>query len=201
LPKDLVWFTTNASVDHPNIKALPIGITDYCGYSPYRSIIGDSRQLKNYIDAQPRTEKNLVLMNFNDNSNALHRSLVRLRFQNKEFVTVDKYSADEVGYMNYVQSLRSHPFCLAPRGNGIDTHRMWESLYAGCIPIVQKARALRDFNELPIFFVDRWEDACDESVLKDVRDQYYERKWDLRKLTLSYWYQHIYSLAGYSLAG
>jgi hypothetical protein len=196
LPKDLLWFTTNANVDRPNIKALPIGITDYCGYSPYHSIIGDTRKFKSYIDAQPRTEKNLVLMNFNDHTNALYRSTVRSLFKNKEFVTVDEYSADDIGYMNYVRGLRSHLFCLAPRGNGIDTHRMWESLYAGCIPIVQKARALRDFNELPIFFVDRWEDACDESVLKDVRDRYYQKKWDLRKLTLSYWFQQICSFAG-----
>ena len=25
----------------------------------------------------------------------------------------------------------------APRGNGLDTHRLWEALYLGCVPIVQ----------------------------------------------------------------
>jgi hypothetical protein len=35
LPRNLVWFTTNANINHHCIKALPIGITDYCGYTPY----------------------------------------------------------------------------------------------------------------------------------------------------------------------
>jgi hypothetical protein len=191
LPKRFVWFTTNANVDHPNIKALPIGLTDYCGYSPYHAIIGDSAKFKRHINAWPRTEKNLVLMNFNDRTNFLYRSEVRATFKDHTFVTVGSNSLDELGYLKYVQSLRSHPFCLAPRGNGIDTHRIWECLYAGCIPIVQKTRALREFSDLPILFVDRWTDVCDPAVLYNVRDQYYGRKWDLQKLTLSYWYLHI----------
>ena len=65
----LVWLTTNAAnLDHPKIRALPIGLTDYCDYSPYHWIIGDSEKFKSYIDAQPRTEKNLVLMNFNEST-------------------------------------------------------------------------------------------------------------------------------------
>jgi len=59
---------------------------------------------------------------------------------------------------------------------------------------VQKVIALRDFNDLPIFFVDKWEDAADQTVLNRIRDEYYQKKWDLRKLTLSYWYQYICEL-------
>jgi hypothetical protein len=195
LPNGLVWLTTNANLDHPKIRALPIGLTDYCGYSPYHSIIGDSENFKSYIDAQPRTEKNLVLMNFNDSTNPSYRLPVRSLFKDKNFVTTDAYSPDKIGFAKYAQGLRSHPFCLAPRGNGIDTHRVWECLYAGCIPIVQKTLALREFGDLPIFFIDQWEDACNSNVLNDIRNQYSQRNWDLRKLTLSYWYQYICKLA------
>ena len=190
LPK-LVWLTTNANLDHDRIRALPIGITDYCGYSPYHSIIGDTENFRNLMDGQQRTQKNLVLMNFNDHTNFDVRSHVRSLFKDKDFVTTDPYTADSTGYARYVQGLRSHPFCLAPAGNGIDTHRIWECLYAGCIPIVQKVPALRDFNDLPIFFVNRWQEACDAAVLNRIRDEYYQRKWDLRKLTLSHWYQYV----------
>lgn len=198
LPKDLIWLTTNANVVHNQIKALPIGITDYCGYSPYHAIIGDTETFKRHIDEHPRTEKNLVLMNFNDRTNSTVRKHVRSLFQLKDFVTIDAYAADATGYAQYVRGLRSHPFCLAPKGNGIDTHRIWEALYAGCIPIVQKVTALCDFNDLPILFVDSWEEACDAARLIRFRDEYYHRTWDLRKLTLSYWYHYVCNLIGIS---
>jgi hypothetical protein len=194
LPRGLVWLTTNANVDCDRIKALPIGIADFCGYSPYHSIIGDTQKLKDFIDGWARTETKLVLMNFNDSTNLPLRSQVRALFTDKKFVTSSTYSADATGYAQYIQALRSHPFCLAPRGNGIDTHRIWECLYAGCIPIVHRVIAFKDFSDLPIFFIDRWEDVCDEGRLIRIRDEFYQRTWDLRMLTLSYWYRHICGL-------
>jgi len=196
LPKDLVWLTTNANLDHPRVKAFPIGITDYCGYSPWHLIIGDTGKFKSYIDEQPRTQKNLVLMNFNDSTSFPVRSHVRSLFKNMTFVTADPFSQNAAGYARYVKGLRSHVFCLAPRGKGIDTHRLWECLYAGCIPVVEKTVALRDFSDLPIFFVDRWEDALDENVLNRVCDEFYRKKWNLQKLTLSYWFRHVCRLLG-----
>jgi Exostosin family len=199
-PETIMWLTTNANVIHPRIQAFPIGITDYCGYSPYHAVIGDTEKLKNHIDSQPRTQKNLVLMNFNDYTNLQIRFPVRKIFEGKDFVTSDTYAPSAAGYTKYVQGLRSHPFCLSPRGNGIDTHRTWECLYAGCIPIVQKTDALREFKDLPILFVDQWRDVSDASILIKIRDEYYQKKWDLRKLTLSYWYQYICKLLGTELS-
>ena len=39
-------------------------------------------------------------------------------------------------YDEYVNELTTYRFCLCIRGNGIDTHRFWESLYLGVIPVV-----------------------------------------------------------------
>jgi SEC-C motif-containing protein/exostosin family protein len=193
LPSDLIWLTTNANLVHNKIQAFPIGITDYCGYTPYHQIIGDTELFKSHVETQQRTQKNLVLMNFNDRTNLRVRSPVRSFFSNKKFVTDDTYSADATGYTKYIQGLRSHPFCLAPRGNGIDTHRIWECLYAGCIPIVQKHLALRDFSDLPILFIEHWEDI-NESFLNGTLKEFNQKKWDLRRLTLSYWYKYIRGL-------
>ena len=185
-----MWFTTNANLTHERIKAFPIGVTDYCGYSPYHAIIGDTQKFKELVDTCPRTETSLVLLNFRDGTHD-DRAIVRALFAAKSFATTAAYTRDEAGYASYVQGLRSHAFCLAPRGAGIDTHRIWEALYAGCIPIVQRAQALNDFADLPIFFVDDWVQAADEAVLTKVRDDFRARTWDLRKLTLSYWFNEV----------
>ena len=39
-------------------------------------------------------------------------------------------------YKTYLTTLSSHRFSLCVRGNGIDTHRFWESLYLGVIPVI-----------------------------------------------------------------
>jgi hypothetical protein len=39
-------------------------------------------------------------------------------------------------YSEYLMDLANHKFCLCIRGNGIDTHRFWESLYLGTIPVI-----------------------------------------------------------------
>jgi len=39
-------------------------------------------------------------------------------------------------YKEYVNELSLYRFCLCIRGNGLDTHRFWESLYLGVIPVI-----------------------------------------------------------------
>ena len=56
---------------------------------------------------------------------------------------------------NYFIELKKHKYAICPRGNGIDTHRLWECLYLDVIPIV----ILSDFvniNNLPIIILNNW---------------------------------------------
>ena len=39
-------------------------------------------------------------------------------------------------YKEYLEELAQYRYCLCVRGNGLDTHRFWEALYLGVIPIV-----------------------------------------------------------------
>jgi hypothetical protein len=52
-----------------------------------------------------------------------------------------------------------HRFILCPRGAGIDTHRFWESLYRGSIPIVLKSNWSETLShyDIPFIQVDAWE--------------------------------------------
>jgi hypothetical protein len=57
-------------------------------------------------------------------------------------------------------ALRAHRFVLAPRGNGVDTHRFWEALYADAIPVTRASawsRAIRAAG-LPLIEVDDWDE-------------------------------------------
>jgi len=61
-------------------------------------------------------------------------------------------------------------FVACPRGNGVDTHRVWESLYRGSIPIVLDnpwSQSL-DYLKLPILRIPAWT----KDNLVEVLDKY-----------------------------
>ena len=58
-------------------------------------------------------------------------------------------------YSRYAKQFR---WIACPQGNGIDTHRFWESLYRGCIPIVKKSHwsTSLKFYDIPMAELDQW---------------------------------------------
>jgi hypothetical protein len=58
----------------------------------------------------------------------------------------------------YHQIANRYRYISAPRGNGMDTHRFWESLYLGSIPIVKYSLWAEQVAEtgVPIFKISDW---------------------------------------------
>ena len=44
--------------------------------------------------------------------------------------------SNSLPFSDYLKDLATHRFCLCVRGNGLDTHRFWEALYLGVVPVV-----------------------------------------------------------------
>jgi hypothetical protein len=66
----------------------------------------------------------------------------------------------------YSRIASQHRFVACPRGAGIDTHRFWETLYRGSVPIVEKsdwAANLRNYA-IPCLEIDSWADLPHESL-------------------------------------
>ena len=72
------------------------------------------------------------------------------------------YKKNEI--FEYENDLRISNFVLCPQGNGIDTHRIWESLYCGSIPIVEDHIGFDQFKNLPIMFVDDFYKISEKSL-------------------------------------
>jgi hypothetical protein len=72
----------------------------------------------------------------------------------------------------------------------VDTHRLWETLYMGSIPIVQDDIVHRDWNDLPILFVKDWTDVTEERLL-NTAVEFASRDWNWSKLKASYWITKI----------
>ena len=59
---------------------------------------------------------------------------------------------------DYAAIAQKHRFVAAVRGNGVDTHRLWESFYRGIWPIVQKDSwsSSLDYLNLPVLKINKW---------------------------------------------
>ena len=186
-----VWFCVNKQTDRPNVFSLPLGITNNTNESDLHAIYGD---LDSMIQVMGETVayKNLVYMNFNINTYPSERQRVWDLFQDLEYVTKGETVNTIEGRTQFLREIKAHTFVLCPRGNGIDTHRLWETLYMGSIPILRRDIAYAEFTDLPICFVDHWEEIT-PMFLESEKERIYNQTWNMDKLKIGYWIHKIES--------
>jgi hypothetical protein len=91
---------------------------------------------------------------------------------------------------NYPEELARHRFVCCPPGNGLDTHRMWEALYMGTIPVVLRNPVTEAFADLPIVAVSDFAEVTLPFLQKEYEElSRREFAWD--KLKLSYWARQL----------
>jgi hypothetical protein len=138
----------------------------------------------------PKTEIFTVYMNFRANTHS-ERTIVYDLFKDKEWVTVRQSNSTIDGRKLFLQEIRSSKFVLCPRGNGVDTHRLWETLYMGSIPIVKRHVALDEFLDLPICWISEWEEVTKEFLEKEYFRITVKKDWNYDKLKIGYWKNRI----------
>lgn len=177
LPHNLVyWFAQNLNFKHPQVSPLPIGLEN-THWHP--------NKIPMMMKAKPFFNRKIkVFGQFNTETYPKERcALVRLMSDN---IMSDWYPArNGVAFDHYLNNLLNYQYCFCPRGNGIDTHRIWECLYMGCIPVV-KAHITHMFpdSDLPIYFVKEWDDFYNWFLWN-------KGNFDSPMLTMTYWKNKI----------
>jgi hypothetical protein len=83
-----------------------------------------------------------------------------------------------------------YAFVLSPAGNGPDTHRLWEALVLGCIPIVRRNFLSQFLSDLPVIVVEDWREITAEFLERSFADMW-ARRFNFGKLYLEYWRRAI----------
>lgn len=91
----------------------------------------------------------------------------------------------KMNYQEYFIELKRHKYAICPRGNGLDTHRLWECLYLDVIPIMLKEDSV-NIDNLPIIYLEKWSDLDISNLDNLVKF----KDMKLSKLTMSY-YDHL----------
>jgi hypothetical protein len=180
-------YSINSNSSSKNTLGLPLGITNDCDDSPIHKILGNLEMMREvYLEKSKDTfRKNLVLLNINKTTHP-ERSYVFDKFSKESYVTVSLPDVSMEGRKKYLIDIASHDFVLCPRGNGIDTHRLWETLYMERIPIVIYTDAHASFIGLPILFINSW-DELNENFLREKLIEIKSKKWMWNKVYLDYW--------------
>jgi len=120
------WYSTNVNYENSKLIPIPLGLAN--GYSP------KNLNKKNYANLQKEKNKiEKIYINFEQNTNYFHRIKLKKKLRNKDFVFIEN---KKLTLEKYINDLSSYKFILCPWGNGLDSHRIWESLYAGSKPII-----------------------------------------------------------------
>lgn len=81
-----------------------------------------------------------------------------------------------------------HKFIAVPRGNGVDTHRLWECLYRGSIPILLRNEWSRSISQLglPVLLVDEWSNNSIIEAMNSCKFERFDPK-EFEVLWLKFW--------------
>jgi hypothetical protein len=183
-------FGTNCAVVRGISQCLPLGLTNLCDDSPIHKIMGLTTPFIEVLedDSSPHSFNNSVLLSFNKQTAEKQRVALYNQFHKQSCVTTFTLDYSVAGRLAYLQSIRDHDFVLCPQGNGRDTHRLWETLYLGSIPIV-KRRDMPEglLNLFPIWIVNDWSEALNPDTRATARENLLKHDWDENRLRQSYW--------------
>ena len=136
------FFCQNLSLQHPKANILPIGIANSIWKHGSLDILKKVLYKKYKYKKQEK-----IYVNFNEKTypfRKIYKS--QIKNLNNPYINLQENNLD---YEEYLEELIQHKYSFCPRGNGLDTHRFWECIYLGVIPIIidNKDTCGKDFVE------------------------------------------------------
>jgi len=149
-------YAENCEIQDPMITQLPLGfVVDNTPTAPPKK-----PSKKNHI-----CYVNLGLYNDRELQFIMCRSL-RMdcidHFKKKKFALVEEGIPHEL----FMKRLRESKFVLCPMGYGIDTHRFYETLFVGSIPIVMTSGLDPLYKKFGALIVQSWDEVTEELLEK-----------------------------------
>ena len=188
IPNLKIWFGQNINCNSNRIKSIPIGLENTKNWTKF------SKKDLLYKASQTKTKPNkLAYANFSFYTNPIERGECYYLVKNSNFVT-DRCSNNVVQeeYENWINEVLDHYYVLCPSGNGIDTHRFWETLYLGRIPITKRNLNTRFYEDLPALYIDDWSELTEDLLISKL-DWFKEKKnFNFEKLKMNYWKKIIF---------
>lgn len=178
--KLLAWFGQNYDgTPHPKMHPIPIGLANaHWKHGKFQKL--------HEIQKLNLSKKHLAYMNISIQTFANERKLAYEALIQAPFCRAKSNRP----YEKFLKDIATAHFTISPRGNGLDTHRLWEALYLGSIPIVKTSSLDPLYENLPILIIQNWE-SLTEAYLNEKIQEIRQRQHDLSPLMIDYWINQI----------
>lgn len=172
------WYSINAMHKTKDLIPIPIGLSNN-HYS--KNLTKEHFSKINPLEFNNKIEK--LYVNFEVNTNFNERYKLIKFFKNKPWAEIE---TNKLSLDNYLQNLNKYKYILCPPGNGLDTHRMWETLYAESIPVIKNDRTYGAASNLATFQIDNFYKLS----IKNLNDYQY-KTMNRDQLSSDYWFKKI----------
>lgn len=184
-----VW-ATNLTFRSQKFSSIPLGLTNFCDDSPAHPILGDQRTIASAIN-NSSARKNRIYANHSAATSSKYRGNLEHVLRYSKRVTRGKYDLSHRGREKYLIDMIEHGFVLCPRGNGLDTHRLFETLCVGAVPILLRSEVpiwLRLLPTKSFLEIDNWLEI--DNLDLDVELEYLEPV-EAEILTSHFWINKV----------
>lgn len=194
----LKCYCWNKPYSHDKLYAIPIGL-NYDRH--YNSII------KSLSYKEPTNlDKKLLFACFNPDIESRKKLFTLLNYNLKNICDMvdnipplntyykESYADGQIRIQvtspHFYNNYKKYKFTLSPRGWGEDTHRTWEALYMGCIPIVLSSVIDELYLDLPVLVINDWTEITEDFLNEHyaiIEEKKLNNKYNMNKLNMSYW--------------
>lgn len=202
-PKIKHVFAQNCTIsNHPKVTQIPIGV-DFHTLAFGKNHFGErktscqqqeSKLLACKTLGQSITKSMLVFGDFHLNDTARAKSESRTEIyqrlkNNPCMYFIEKPLPRTQLWLKKI----NYAFSICPHGNGLDTHRIWEDLILGLIPITKTSPLDPLYSQFPIVIVQNWDEITPENLEKWYQEKIseFDKEEVKEKLTQKYWLKLI----------
>ena len=201
IPNIKKWYTKNACIVHSKLRPIPIGpkmqwyttqfqgedvtnhyriFNEFC-VNPGERLYSGKKENFLYINFAQTTRNPLYSPHKNIRTDCL-KQLAKTGLTEKQ---------PSSNFEKYIELLSKYKFSISPPGRGIDTHRAWESLLVGTIPIMLSSAIDSMFDDLPVIIVKSYNEVNKEFLEKKYTQLISNKNYNFEKLYTNYWIDEI----------
>ena len=128
----------------------------------------------------------LLYVGINENSHEERKGLTK-KFLDETWATVE---TGRVDFETYLDRMWRCKFVLCPRGNAIDCHRNWETIYMRRVPVMKRTPFLEElYKDYQVLFVDDYSEVTEQLLLDNNQMFLDAQTQDLSQLDLNNFFE------------
>ena len=169
--KIILWLGFNILLNHKKVFKVPIAFEE-------NELSSGNQKLLNKLYCNKylfENKLNMLLITKMGNTHPSRNGINKI-FHQKNFCIFQNFRLDFEDFMNMINNYK---FVLAPRGHGVDTHRFWEILLLGSVPVVESSELDDLYNNFNCIIVKSFQEINTELLNSFKYD--YEKEKNIKK--------------------